>query len=50
MEGANDEDSLRGRVWREWRVQGGEECGECQESWEDFWVGPKGGRDECFYF
>jgi hypothetical protein len=32
----------------EWRVQGVEECGEWQESWEDFWVGPKRGRDVFF--
>ena len=50
VEVANEEDSLRGRVWGEWRVQGVEECGEWQESWEDFWVGPKGGRDVTFTF
>ena len=31
-------------------MQGVEECGEWQESWEDFWVGPKGGRDVTFTF
>jgi len=40
VEGENDEDSLRGRVWGGWRMQGVEACGEWQESWEDFWVGP----------
>ena len=40
VEGENDEDSLRGRVWGGWIMQGVEACGEWQESWEDFWVGP----------
>ena len=31
-------------------AEGVEECGEWQESWEDFWVGPKGGRDVTFTF
>ena len=31
-------------------MQGVEECGEWQESWEDFWVGPKGGRDLILTF
>ena len=31
-------------------AEGVEECGEWQESWEDFWVGPKGGRDLILTF